>query len=87
MLALHHGGITHKAMIRAAGHWGEVNEARAEADDLTFDGLVIEAALDAATETEPTVAMDKLTELIAVADSMRAEIALTLAEFEDDEDE
>jgi hypothetical protein len=56
-----------RRFAKSADTWKQINDARAEAGTLTWDGILIEEVMEALSETEPTLRVIELIQVAAVA--------------------
>lgn len=71
---------------RAADRWKQVNEARVETDQLTWDGILLEEVYEALAETDLDLRRAELIQVAAVALAEVESIDRELA-YDEDEDE
>jgi len=84
MTALHYSESLTRSIAVTAAYWSDVNEAREAIGEVAFDGLLIEAALHAASETEPSLLLEDIDYLRNLLDQIEAQVHELLAEKDAD---
>lgn len=63
-----------RRFARQADSWKQINDARVEDGNLTWDGILLEEVYEALSETEPELRIEELVQVAAVALSEAAAI-------------
>ena len=72
---------------RKADSLKQINDARDEAGDLSWDGILLEEVYEALSETEPSLRIDELIQVAAVALAEAEAIQALLDELDQSDDE